>query len=108
YSVPKGSYATVKPVGFFGDVAVALTPPKPVPRTSYAPGDTVPAGTPTPDIGEIFDRIDSIGQSTQRLAHALEVQVIQAGTLHDIQRTVAATAALSGQLQRIAAEQNRN
>jgi phospholipid/cholesterol/gamma-HCH transport system substrate-binding protein len=34
YTVPKGSKATVKPVGIFGDVAVALTPPQPVPAAN--------------------------------------------------------------------------
>lgn len=108
YSVPKRSFATVKPVGIFGDVAVALTPPTPPPQQSYSPGDTVPAGVPTPDIAEILDRVDSIGQSTERLAHALEVQVVQAGTLQDLQKTIRSAAALSAQLQVVMAEQNKN
>ena len=108
YSVPKRSFATVKPVGIFGDVAVALTPPTPVPNQSYAPGDTVPAGVPTPDIAQILDRVDSIGQSTERLARALEVQVVQAGTLQDLQRTIRSAAALSAQLQVVMADQNKN
>ena len=36
YTVPKGSKATVKAIGIFGDVAIALTPPIPVPATSYS------------------------------------------------------------------------
>jgi phospholipid/cholesterol/gamma-HCH transport system substrate-binding protein len=108
YTVPKGSNATVKPVGIFGDVAVALTPPKPVPAANYSPGDTVPPGPPSADIGEIMNRVDSIGQSVSVLARALQVQVVQAGTLKDVHRTVASMAALSVQLQDVVAEQNRN
>ncbi len=108
FTIPKGSLATVKPVGIFGDVAVALTPPTPVPPTSYAPGDTVPPGPPTPDIAQIMGRVDSIGRSLEVLAHAIQVEVVQAGTLRDLHKTVLSATAFSAQLQRIAAEQNRN
>lgn len=108
YSIPKGSKSQVKPVGIFGDVAVALNPPLPVPAQSYAPGDTVPSDQPVPDIGQIMSRVDSIGASVQHLARALEVEVVQAGTLRDIHKTIASAAVLSAQLQTIAAEQNRN
>ena len=43
YRVPLGSVATIVPNGFFGDMAIALTPPAPNPN-SYEPGDTVPIG----------------------------------------------------------------
>jgi len=108
YSIPKGSLATVKPVGIFGDVAVALTPPIPVPQASYASGDTVPPGLPMTDVGQIMTRVDSIGQSLERLSQAIQVEVIQAGTLRDVHRTILSAAAFSAQLQRIAAEQNGN
>jgi phospholipid/cholesterol/gamma-HCH transport system substrate-binding protein len=108
YPIPKGSQATVKAIGIFGDVAVALTPPTPVPAASYAPNDTVPAGPPSADVNQIMDRVDSIGQSVSVLTKALEVEVVQAGTLKDINRIMASTATLSAQLQRVVAEQNRN
>jgi phospholipid/cholesterol/gamma-HCH transport system substrate-binding protein len=108
YTIPKGSKATVKPVGIFGDVAVALTPPQPVPATNYATGDTVPPGPSTPDISQIMDRVDSIGQTLSVLTNALRTQVIEAGTLKDIHRTVASAATLSVQLQTVVAQQNRN
>ncbi|HTE46955.1 MAG TPA: MlaD family protein, partial [Gemmatimonadaceae bacterium] len=50
FQVPKGSKATVKAIGIFGDVAVALTPPVPVPVASYSPDDTVPQGPASADI----------------------------------------------------------
>lgn len=106
--VPKGSVATVKPVGIFGDVAVALTPTQPVPPTNYASGDTVPAGVAGPDIGEIMTRVDSIGQSVERMTRALDQELVQAGGVKDLRRTIASTTELASQLQSIAAEQNRN
>lgn len=108
YTIPKGSKATVKPVGIFGDVAVALTPPQPVPATNYATGDTVPPGPSTPDISQIMDRVDSIGQTLSVLTNALKTQVVEAGTLKDIHRTIASAATLSTQLQSVVALQNRN
>lgn len=108
YTVPKGSTATVQAVGIFGDVAVALTPPKPVPATNYSPGDTVPPGPPSADINQIMSRVDSMAQTTSALLTALKAQVVDAGTLKDIHRTIASTAALSAQLQSVLAEQNRN
>ena len=107
-TVPRGSTATVKPVGIFGDVAVALTPSLPVPIQNYSPGDTVPAGQPAPDIGQIMSRVDSIGQSVEHMTRAMDRQLIQAGGIKDLRRTIASTTALSTQLQEIAAEQNRN
>ena len=108
YTIPKGSKATVKAVGIFGDVSVALTPPIPVPVTSYSPGDTVPPGPPSADVNEIMDRVDSIGRNVSALTHALQVDVVEAGTLKDIHRTIASTAALSAQIQAMLVEQNRN
>lgn len=107
-TVPKGSTATVKPVGIFGDVAVALTPKLPVPAESYAPGDTVPTGAPAPDLGQIMSRVDSIAQSVGILTRAMDRQLVQAGGIKDLRRTIAATSDFSEQLQAIAAEQNRN
>lgn len=106
--VPKGSTATVKPVGIFGDVAVAINPPTPVPLANYAPGDTVPPGIPTPDIAQIMTRVDSIGMSVERLTHAMDEELVQTGALRDMRRTIANAAQLSGQLSVLATEQNRN
>jgi phospholipid/cholesterol/gamma-HCH transport system substrate-binding protein len=108
YQIPKGSVATVKSIGIFGDVAVALTPPTPVPAASYVPNDTVPPGPTFADINQIMDRVDSIGRSVSVLTKALEVQVVQAGTLKDIGRIMASTAKLSAQMQTVVAEQNQN
>ena len=107
-TVPKNSTATVKPVGIFGDVAVALTPALPASPQNFAPGDTVPPGPPSPDIAQIMTRVDSIGQNVERMTHALDAELVQAGGVKDLRRTIAATTSLATQLQSIAAEQNRN
>ena len=108
YKVPKGSTATVKPIGIFGDVAVALTPPMPAPAQDYAPGDTVPTGPPPADIDEIMTHVDSIGLTTAVLLKALKAEIVDAGTLQDAHRAIASAATLSAQLQSVIAEQNRN
>jgi phospholipid/cholesterol/gamma-HCH transport system substrate-binding protein len=107
-TVPKGSVASVKPVGNFRDVAVALTPTMPVSSQNYAPGDTVPAGTPTPDLAQIMTRVDSIGQNVERMTRAMDMELVQAGGVKDLRRTIASTTSLATELQSIAAEQNRN
>jgi phospholipid/cholesterol/gamma-HCH transport system substrate-binding protein len=108
YPIPKGSAATVKAIGIFGDVAVALTPPIPVPAGSYSPNDTVPPGPPAADFDQILSRVDSIGTSVQLLAKAIQVQVVEAGTLKDIGRIVASTAQASAELRGVIIEQNKN
>ncbi len=108
YTIPKGSKATVKAVGIFGDVAVALTPPLPVPASSYAPGDTVPPGPPAADFDQILSRVDSIGTSVSKLAHAIQVELVETGTLKDIHKTVASAAELSAALHVAITEQNHN
>jgi phospholipid/cholesterol/gamma-HCH transport system substrate-binding protein len=108
YKVPKGSTATVKAIGIFGDVAVALTPPVPAPAQDYAPGDTVPAGTPAADVDQIMSRVDSIGASVSVLLKSKKKEIVEAGTLRDMHKTVASAAALSLQLQAVVAQQNRN
>jgi len=55
-----------------------------------------------------MNRVDSIGAGLSLLMRSLQQQIIEAGTLKDINRTVASTAALSLQLQKVLAEQNQN
>jgi phospholipid/cholesterol/gamma-HCH transport system substrate-binding protein len=108
YSIPKGSTAAVKAVGIFGDVAVALTPPIPVPAASYAAGDTVQPGPAAADIDLILSRTDSIARTTAVLLTALKEQVVAAGTLKDIHKIVADLAATSGEFHGLVQEQSRN
>ncbi len=112
--VPKNAIASVKPIGIFGDAAVALTPKGPS-RISYAPGDTVPVGTSDTDIQVIMNRVDSIAVTVQLMTKALNAELVESGGIRDIRKSLANAAALSAnatrlsiQLNQIAAEQNRN
>ena len=112
--VPKNSVASVKPIGIFGDAAVALTPKGPS-KISYGPGDTVPVGASDTDIQAIMNRVDSIGLTVQQMTKALNTDLIASGGIRDIRKSLANAAELSAsatrlsiQLNQIAAEQNRN
>ncbi|MEO5567349.1 MAG: MlaD family protein [Gemmatimonadaceae bacterium] len=106
--IPRGSTVSVVPVGIFGDVAIAFKPPLPLPTTSYNPGDTVPAGAPTPDIGTILTRVDSIGMSIAKLTSAMDQDLVASGGLKDLRRLIANTTTMSAQLQSVMANQDRN
>jgi len=108
YSVPKGSNAVVKPIGIFGDVAIALNPPTPLPTQSYASGDTVPPGPPVPDINVIMSRVDTIGTTLQTLMTSMKAEVIDAGTVKELRKTFVSAQSLSAQAQLALAEQNKN
>ena len=112
--VPKNSVASVKPVGIFGDAAIALTPKGPSP-VSYSPGDTVPVGPSDTDIQAIMNRVDSIGATVQVMTKAINADLVASGGIKDMRRSLAnaaqmtaSAAKLSAQLNAIAAEQNRN
>jgi phospholipid/cholesterol/gamma-HCH transport system substrate-binding protein len=112
--VPKNAVASVKPVGIFGDAAIALTPKGPSP-VSYSPGDTVPVGPSDTDIQAIMNRVDSIGATVQTMTKAINADLVASGGIKDMRKTLANAAELSQaatrlsiQLNSIAAEQNRN
>ena len=112
--VPKNAVASVKPVGIFGDAAIALTPKGPS-KVSYSAGDTVPVGPADTDIQAIMNRVDSIGATVQTMTKAINADLVAAGGIKDMRRSLAnaaqlteAAARLSIQLNSIAAEQNRN
>jgi phospholipid/cholesterol/gamma-HCH transport system substrate-binding protein len=106
--IPRGSTASVIPVGIFGDVAISFKPPLPLPPTNYAAGDTVPVGAGPPDMGAILARVDTIGTSISRLTSALEAEFVQGGGLRDLRRSVASMSRVSEQLYTVMANQDRN
>jgi phospholipid/cholesterol/gamma-HCH transport system substrate-binding protein len=112
--VPRNSVASVKPVGIFGDAAIALTPTGPSP-VSYNPGDTVKVGPSDADIQVIMNHVDSISTTVQAMTKAINADLVASGGIRDMRRSMANAAAmtasaaqLSAQLNTIAAEQNRN
>lgn len=112
--VPRNSVASVKPIGIFGDAAIALTPTGPSP-VSFSPGDTVPVGPGDTDIQAIENKVDSIASTVNTMTKTLNAELFASGGIRDIRKSLANAAALSAsaaqlsvQLNRIAAEQNRN
>lgn len=112
--VPRSAVASVKPVGIFGDAAIALTPKGPS-KISYSPDDTVPVGPADTDIQAIMNRVDSIGATVQVMTKAINADLVASGGIKDMRRSLAnaaeltqAAARLSIQLNAIAAEQSRN
>lgn len=112
--VPRNTMASVKPIGIFGDAAIALTPKGPSKRY-YAPGDTVPVGPSETDIQAIENKVDSIASTVHTMTKTLNAELFASGGIRDIRRSLANAAELSqnaarlsAQLNIIAAEQNRN
>lgn len=106
YKVPKGTSATVVANGFFGDVAIALTPEAPNPQ-SYAAGDTVPVGKAAVGIAALTARADTITQGVNAILGNARQQFVDSGGITDIRKTLAATNRLVLQLGEIAALQSR-
>lgn len=116
YDVPEGTTATVVPIGFFGDMAVKLTPPERLvgrtgpelaPYEAYEVGDTVPAGPPTPGMQELLIRMDTIARNLNDVTQAVELQLVQGGGLADLRSTLAATNQFVLTLNTVLAEQAR-
>jgi phospholipid/cholesterol/gamma-HCH transport system substrate-binding protein len=112
--VPKNAIASVKPIGIFGDAAIALTPKGPS-AISVQPGDTVPVGAGETDIQAIMNRVDSIGMTVGSMIKTLNTELVVSGGIKDIRKTMANAAtlsasasALSAQLSGVVAEQNRS
>jgi phospholipid/cholesterol/gamma-HCH transport system substrate-binding protein len=113
YKVPQGTVATVVANGIFGDMAIALNPKKPNPLSIPA-GDTVPVGPSGPGIAQLTTKADSIATSVNAITTALNQQLIAAGGVADLRKTLANSNALTLNMNRlvtqisgIAAEQNR-
>jgi len=106
YQVPVTSKATVIPNGIFGDMAIALTPSKPDPR-SFKPGDTIPIGPSTPGIAELTSKADSVMRSVNAVTTALEHEMVATGGIRDLRNTIAATNRLVNDFSAIATEQSR-
>ena len=113
YKVPRGTTATVVPNGIFGDMAIALTPKGPNSQSIPAE-DTIPVGPSAPGIAQITSKADSIATSVNAMTTALNQQLIAAGGVQDLRKTLASSNALVLNMNRlvsqfsvIAAEQNR-
>jgi phospholipid/cholesterol/gamma-HCH transport system substrate-binding protein len=106
YKVPQGTIATVIANGIFGDMAIALTPKGPNPR-SIPPNDTVPVGPSGPGIAELTSKADSIATSVNVITTALQKELVASGGVADLRKTITGMNQLVAQFSVIAAEQNR-
>jgi phospholipid/cholesterol/gamma-HCH transport system substrate-binding protein len=106
YKVPVTSRAAVVPNGIFGDMAVALTPSRPEPK-SFNPGDTVPVGPSTPGIAQLTSKADSITMSVNAMTMALEREMVAGGGIRDLRNTIAATNRMVNEFAAVASEQSR-
>lgn len=106
YKVPRGTVAKVVPNGIFGDMAIALMPKAPNAQ-SIPPGDTVAVAPSSPGIAELTTKADSIATSVHAITTALERELVAAGGVSDLRKTIANMNRLTTQFSVIAEEQNR-
>lgn len=105
YKVPKGTTATIEPNGFFGDMLVALHPSTPTPET-FAVGDTVPPGRPTPSVGDVLARVDTLAGHLAALTGALRKQLVDENGLRELRTAVNRAGTMFAAIEKAAAEQN--
>ncbi len=106
YKVPRTSKAAVVPNGIFGDMAVAVTPTRPDPK-SFNPGDTIPIGASTPGIADLTSKADSITKSVNAMTTALEREMVAGGGIRDLRNTISATNRMVNEFAAVASEQSR-
>lgn len=106
YKVPLGSVATIVPNGFFGDMAVALTPPAPNPE-SYAPGDTVPVGTTSAGLQALLQRADTLTSTVSIMMQTLKTQFVDSGGIAEMRKTAVALNRTLATFNEVAATQSR-
>lgn len=106
HRVPMGSVATIVPNGFFGDMAVALTPPRPNP-VSYAPGDTIPVGVASAGLQAILQRADTLSTTLSVMMGTLKSQFVDSGGIREMRRTAFALNKVLDTFNQVAALQSR-
>ncbi len=113
YKVPMGTVATVVANGIFGDMAIALTPAAPNPR-SIPENDTVPVGPSAPGIAQLTSKADSIATSVNAITSSLQSELVASGGVADLRKSLGSSNELVLNMNRlvsqfsvIAAEQNR-
>jgi phospholipid/cholesterol/gamma-HCH transport system substrate-binding protein len=106
YSVPLGSQATIVPNGFFGDMAIALTPVAPN-DVAYTAGDTIPVGVPAAGLQGLLARADTVTSSVSVMMAALRTEFVDSGGLAQLRRTAVAMNRTLLNLNEIATVQSR-
>jgi phospholipid/cholesterol/gamma-HCH transport system substrate-binding protein len=106
YRVPMGTVATIVPNGFFGDMAVALTPPAPN-VVSHVPGDTIPVGLTSVGLQAILQRADTLTNTLGIMMGTLKSQFVDSGGIREMRRTAFAMNRLLASINDVAAVQSR-
>jgi phospholipid/cholesterol/gamma-HCH transport system substrate-binding protein len=105
FQVPKGSVASSIPVGFFGDRAIAIEPPKNV--TDYIPeGDSLIVSNASATTDEVISTADSITKDIRGITLPLRQQLADSGGVQDIREILRSTSALTKQLNAVILAQN--
>lgn len=106
HRVPLGSVASIVPNGFFGDMAVALTPSAPN-SNSYEPGDTIPIGIASAGLQALLQRADTLTGAISIMVHDLRTQLVDSGGIREMRRAAVATNRLLGTINQMAEVQSR-
>ncbi len=109
YQVPRGSTAAIQSVGLFGDMMVAITPPKGPPGPTdqyYAANDTLPVGKGAPTANDVIASADSVTRAVQALLTGIHSELLGAGAIAEVRSTLVSTNRLVAQISAIAAAQS--
>ena len=107
YRVPRNAIGEVIPVGIFGDAAVAMKVTTPNPE-SFQSGDTVPTRIASSGLDALTARADTISKSLARITATLEQEFVGAGGISDVRQSVTLMRRVTGSMEGVLAEQNRN
>jgi phospholipid/cholesterol/gamma-HCH transport system substrate-binding protein len=106
YQVPKSAVARIVPNGVFGDMMVTVNPEGPVTLEDFAVGDTIPAGPPSIQIGDVLTLVDSIGRDVQALTSGLNRELMVDGGVRELRATIRNANDFLSDLSRIAQAQS--
>lgn len=106
FRVPMGTTATIVPNGFFGDMAVALTPSTPN-VVSHEAGDTIPVGFTSAGLQAILQRADTMTVAIGALVSTLKSQMVDSGGIRELRRTTLALNRLLDTFNQVATLQSR-
>jgi phospholipid/cholesterol/gamma-HCH transport system substrate-binding protein len=85
--VPDGTIANIAPYGFFGDQLIALkNPPQGPTGRFYQPGDTIPTGKGSIQIGDIIARVDTMTRSLNEVVTTLNTSLKKDNPLAYVRR----------------------
>jgi len=106
HRVPLGTVATIVPNGFFGDMAVAFTPPAPNP-VSHEPGDTIPVGLTGAGLQALLQRADTLSGALSVMMQTMRSQLVDSGGIREMRRAAVAMTRLLGTFNQVAETQSR-